>query len=275
VKAADVGIAMGRSGTEVCKEAADIVILNDSFSTVVSAVKWGRGIYENFQRFILFQLTVNFSAVAVTVAYILLGLGAPFNALQLLWINIIMDGPPALTLGLEPVGEGLLTRKPVGRNDHIITKKMAYRIFVNVAFITVLLLTQGITNFMGIEASKERTFIFALFIIFQLFNAFNARELGRQSILKTLTRNKPMLIVMAITFVLQIVIVQSAGAFGTVPLSFSDWLKIFAAGFSVIAFNELYKALVRRMPRRAATRRGHPAKKAGGLSHEVHNPIGG
>ncbi len=94
IKHADIGIAMGISGTEVSQEASDIVLLDDSFSTIVKAVKWGRGIYENLQKFIQFQLTVNLSSVIVVLTSVLLGMGAPFTALQLLWINLIMDGPP-------------------------------------------------------------------------------------------------------------------------------------------------------------------------------------
>jgi Ca2+-transporting ATPase len=97
LKTADVGVAMGIAGTEVSKEAADIVLLDDSFSTIVNAIKWGRGIYENFQRFITFQLTVNVVAFLTVILAELFGFPMPFTALQLLWVNIIMDGPPALT----------------------------------------------------------------------------------------------------------------------------------------------------------------------------------
>ncbi|MCF0247211.1 MAG: HAD-IC family P-type ATPase, partial [Synergistes sp.] len=121
LKSADVGIAMGISGTEVSKEAGDIVLLDDSFATIVKAVEWGRNIYENFKRFISFQLTVNYASVVVVFTSILLGLKAPFTALQLLWINIIMDGPPALTLGLEPNHGDLMKRSPTKRNENIIT----------------------------------------------------------------------------------------------------------------------------------------------------------
>ena len=112
IKNADVGIAMGIAGTEVSKEASDIVMLDDSFATIVKAVHWGRGIYENFQRFIQFQLTVNLSSVVVVLASLFSGLAAPFTALQLLWVNIIMDGPPALTLGMEPIRDNLMDRRP-------------------------------------------------------------------------------------------------------------------------------------------------------------------
>jgi Ca2+-transporting ATPase len=247
VKAADVGIAMGRTGTEVCKEAAGIVVLDDSFSTIVNSIRWGRGIYENFQRFILFQLTVNISAVTVQLICILCGAGSPFNALQLLWINMIMDGPPALVLGLEPIYKGLMERKPVPRGSNIVTKAMAGRIVVNALFIAAVLLCQAFTNFLRVAPQKERTALFTLFIVFQLFNAFNARELGRSSILKSFLRNKAMLIVMAITFAVQIVIVQfGGGAFGVVPLSFVEWLMILALGASIVVFNEVYKVVYRK-----------------------------
>jgi Ca2+-transporting ATPase len=116
LKAADVGVAMGIAGTEVSKEASDIVLLDDSFSTIVNAIKWGRGIYENFQRFIQFQLTVNVVAFVTVILAELFGYKMPFTTLQLLWVNIIMDGPPALTLGLEPPREHLLEKQPIKRN---------------------------------------------------------------------------------------------------------------------------------------------------------------
>lgn len=112
LKHSDVGIAMGICGTEVSKEASDIILLNDSFATIVKAIEWGRGIYQNFQRFIQFQLTVNLSSVLIVLAAVVCGFTAPFSALQLLWVNLIMDGPPALTLGLEPVCKNVLDQSP-------------------------------------------------------------------------------------------------------------------------------------------------------------------
>ena len=129
IKNADVGIAMGIAGTEVTKEASDIVLLDDSFSTIMKAVQWGRAIYENFKRFIQFQLTVNVSSVVVVVCSILAGFETPFTALELLWINIIMDGPPALTLGLEPIRDDILNHPPTRRDENIISRSMISRIF--------------------------------------------------------------------------------------------------------------------------------------------------
>lgn len=246
LKNADVGIAMGISGTEVSKEASDMVLLDDSFSTIVKAIAWGRGIYENFKRFIQFQLTVNVSSVIVVFVSILLGLKAPFTALQLLWINIIMDGPPALTLGLEPIYDDLMSRPPTKRSDHIVSKIMLVRIFLTGTFISVIFLAQYLFNFLGAKEEQMTTVLFTLFALFQLFNAFNCRELYSTSIFKHLLKNRIMILVISITFILQILIIQFAGAFfGTIPLDLIMWLKIFGLTISVIIVSELVKVVWR------------------------------
>lgn len=247
IKNADVGIAMGISGTEVSKEASDIVLLDDSFSTIAGAVRWGRGIYENFQRFILFQLTVNVAAVLLVVLSIIFDFEPPFNPLELLWINLIMDGPPALTLGLEGMHDDLMKRKPTDRNASIVTKKMLLRIITCGTYMAVVLLLQMAFNFMQIPggAGAEKTFIFTTFVMFQLFNAFNARELGEKSIFTSLAKNKLMLIVFAVTMTLQIVITQfGTMVFNTVPLDIISWLKMFGLSFSIVALVELYRLIM-------------------------------
>lgn len=246
LKNADVGIAMGISGTEVSKEASDIVLLDDSFSTIVKAIAWGRGIYENFKRFIQFQLTVNVSSVIVVFTSILLGLKAPFTALQLLWINIIMDGPPALTLGLEPIYDDLMSRTPTKRSDNILSRAMFYRIGLTGLYISVIFLCQYVFNFLGASSEETGTVLFTLFALFQLFNAFNCRELHTTSIFKHLLQNRIMLLVISITFVLQILIIQFAGAFfGTIPLGITMWVKLLLLSFSVIVVSELIKIVLR------------------------------
>ncbi len=247
IKNADIGIAMGITGTEVSKEASDIVLLDDSFSTIVKSVQWGRGIYENFQRFILFQLTVNISAVLLTIIYSLIPGGeAPFNALELLWVNLIMDGPPALSLGLEAGGPELMNRKPIRRNSGIVTKTMLARILTNGLFVTVMLLLQGEFNFLKVPGGMEKSVIFTAFVLFQLFNAVNARELGTRSVFEGLRRNKIMWIVMAVTFGLQVLITQFGSVvFDVAPLDIITWLKVLAFTVSIVAFNEIYKLITR------------------------------
>lgn len=252
LKNADVGIAMGISGTEVSKEAADIVLLNDSFSTIVTTVKWGRGIYENFKRFIQFQLTVNVASVLTVFLCTIFGMfwegfESPFSALDLLWINIIMDGPPALTLGLEPIRDDLMSRKPTGRTESIVSREMLSRIAVNGVFVCLVCLAQMKWNFLGIESAEISTAVFTMFVLFQLFNAFNCRELGDKSIFPHLLKNKLMIGAFVVAFGLQILITQFGGAvFDTVPLEFIDWLKVFGIAVSVIVLDEIVK-LFRRL----------------------------
>ena len=254
IKNADVGVAMGITGTEVSKEASDIVLLDDSFSTIVTAVQWGRGIYENFQRFIQFQLTVNLSSMLIVFICVVLDIGNPFTALQMLWINLIMDGPPAVTLGLEPMRDGLMDRSPTPRNSSIVTKDMLSRIIVNGLYMTLIVVLQTELNFLGIEEGHQATAVFTLFVLFQLFNAFNSRELGNTSIFKNFLKNHIMLAVFAGTFVLQIIITQFGGdVFDTNGLNIIDWLKVFAMAFSIIVVSEVVK-LVRSLFAHGKTR---------------------
>lgn len=242
IKHADVGIAMGIAGTEVTKEASDIVLLDDSFTTIVKAVKWGRGIYENFKRFIQFQLTVNVSSVVVIIVSIVAGFKSPFTALELLWINIIMDGPPALTLGLEPMRDNLFDKKPTKRNENIISKAMFVRIMLNGIFISVICLVQYFTDFLGAGKDGSATVIFTMFVLFQLFNAFNCRELDTTPMYKNILKNKLMLGVFLLVLAIQFVITQfGKPVFGTVGLSMATWGKMILVALSVVILNEIIK----------------------------------
>lgn len=245
IKNADIGLAMGISGTEVSKEASDVVLLDDSFSTIVKAIQWGRGIYENFQRFILFQLTVNLSSVVVVLVSLLAGFPTPFTALQLLWVNLIMDGPPALTLSLEPIRSTLMDNKPTPRNASIVTKEMLARIVFNGLFISAIFMLQTSQNILGGTPEQNRTILFTLFVMFQLMNAFSCRELTHESIFKHFFDNKLMLIAFVATFLLQYVISQYGGyVFGTVPLPTEMWLKIIGLSATVIIASEFFKVLM-------------------------------
>jgi len=246
LKAADVGVAMGIAGTEVAKEASDIVLLDDSFSTIVNAIKWGRGIYENFQRFIQFQLTVNVVAFLTVILAELFGFKMPFTTLQLLWVNIIMDGPPALTLGLEPPREHLLEKQPIKRNASIVTKDMLLKILTNGLFVVTALLLLLETKALGGTDAQQSTIVFTSFVLFQLWNAFNCREFGVASIFPNIYRNKVMVGVVFLTFLIQILVTQYGGnVFKTVPLELSLWIKIIGFTFSVVIFSELLKLIMR------------------------------
>lgn len=246
---ADVGIAMGIAGTEVSKNAADIILTDDSFNTIVEAIKWGRGIYNNFQRYLQFTLTVNIIAFLLTIISQLLDQPLPFTTIHLLWVNIIMDGPPALALGLEPVRQTVMKRKPTSKNASIINRLMINTILINSAFMILVLLAQLKYNFLGADlshvthgASEGQTVIFSLFVSLVLFNALNCREFGLVSIFKNFLKNKIALLILGGTFLIQVVVTQFAGGFfHTVPLSVMMWVKIIAIGSTVVLFNELLK----------------------------------
>lgn len=243
---ADVGIAMGISGTEVSKNAADIILTDDSFSTIVKGIKWGRGIYDNFQRFVQFQLTVNVVAFLIAIISQVLGQEMPFTTIQLLWVNIIMDGPPALALGLEPVRDFVLNRKPVNRNANIISKSMIRTIILNALFITGLLLAQSTFNILNVTPEENETVMFSLFAFLALFNAFNCREFGSDSIIPNFTKNKLALQIISVTGIAQIFFVQIfQDFFNSVSLSFEIWIKIILVAVSIVVVNEIVKLVIR------------------------------
>lgn len=246
IKQADVGIAMGVSGSETTKEAADIVLLDDSFSTVVKAIAFGRNVYKNLQRFILFQLSVNLSALLFITVCAIINVQTPFNTMQLLWVNLIMDGPPALTLGLESSGVKVMREKPVKRSDGIVGGKMLLRIAFNGLFIGVIMLLQYMFNFINVKQSEFNNCIFTLFVLFQLFNAFNCRELGAESLFKNLSRNKVMVLAFSSVLVLHVIMVQLFPfIFGVSPMSLYSWIKVSAVAFSVVVVSEIYKMVYR------------------------------
>lgn len=250
---ADVGIAMGIAGTEVSRNAADIILTDDSFNTIIEAIKWGRGIYNNFQRYLQFTLTVNVIAFLLTIISQIMDHPLPFTTIHLLWVNIIMDGPPALALGLEPIREAVMKRKPISKNANIINRFMLQTILVNSLFMMIVLLCQLEYNFLGADlthvtagANEEQTVIFSLFVSLVIFNALNCREFGLVSIFVNFFKNKVALLILFITFIIQITVTQLAGGFfHAVPLSFMMWVKIIALGSTVVLFNECFKWMLR------------------------------
>jgi len=244
IKQADIGIAMG-SGSQVTKEAGDIVLLDDSFSTIVKAINFGRSIYRNFQRFLTFQLTVNFSAVGLITICSLFGLDNPFTSVQLLWLNLIMDGPPALSLALEGVKKEYMSYPPVRRNIGIVNKKLLTKIAINSLIVGAVVFLQYQRNFLRVEALKIKTSAFCLFTFLHIFNSFNCKELGVNSIFKGIFSNKLMIYSMGLALILQILLTECVGGFMGVPLGFLNWLKILLVASSIIIISEGYKLVIR------------------------------
>ena len=232
IKEADVGVAMGITGTEVTKEACDILLLDDAFATIVRAIRWGRGITDNFKRFILFQLTVNVSAVLVVLVAVILDEPPPFSPLELLWVNIIMDGPPALCLGLERMSDDLLRRKPIRRDAPLVSRGMVMRMAIIGGLIAAVCLLQlkGVVNFLGVDltnAAELGTAVFTLFVFCQLSNALAARRPEGGNPFSGLTGNPALVGALFIAAVLQwVIVVWGGAAFGTVALGVETWVRI-------------------------------------------------
>jgi Ca2+-transporting ATPase len=255
LKKADVGLAMGLSGTEVAKEASKIVLLDDSFSTIVRGVHWGRALYENIQRFIQFQLTINVSALAIVFMGPFLNLKPPFTVLQLLWINVIMDTFAAIALCSEPPRENLMNKPPKRRDESILTHSMIGNILFTAAFFVVVMigLLIGMHHhdwFAGSgPASKEFpeltyrqiAIFFTVYVFFQVWNQLNCRSLTpEESGLYRLYRNPQFLLIASLTVVGQVLIVTLGGeVFSVEPLGVIDWLVIAAATSSVLVFAEI------------------------------------
>jgi Ca2+-transporting ATPase len=235
LKHADVGLAMGIAGTEVAREASDIILLDDSFASITSAVWWGRSLYENIQRFVLFQLTINFCACLLIFIAPLLGYPDPFTIIQILWINIIMDTLAAFALCSEAPHSGLMTKKPVPHDAPIVTRFMAVSILITGIFIIIGGILQISTAFLGGTTPAEiNTVFFAAFIITAVWNGINCRALdGRMP--PFFKGNPTFFVVMVAIVIAQIFIIQYGGTvFDTVPLSLEQWAKIIIASASVL-----------------------------------------
>ena len=182
LRAADVGLSMGLSGTAVARAASSIVILDDNFSSIVKAVKWGRSVFDNIRRFLQFQLTVNIVALSVTLFSAMGGKEPPLNAVMMLWVNMIMDTLGALALGTEPPSERLLQRRPYKRDASLISRVMMRNILFQSMFQVMVLmyLLHGAPTDIGMvaESPQHSTFVFNTFVFCQIFNELNARSIG-------------------------------------------------------------------------------------------------
>jgi len=245
IKHADIGISMG-GGSEITKQASDIVLLDNSFSTIIKAISFGRNIFDNFQRFITFQLNVNLASIAIILTFLVIGLESPFSSMCLLWLNVIMDGPLALSLSLESRPLDLTERRPVKRNSDIISKKMLLKIVVHSFFMCLIVTLQELYNFLGVSAAEKTTVTISLFVFFQLFNAVNCREVRSRSALKGLFDNKLLVIMLVVTYAAHIIIVSFVPQFfGTVKLPFALWVEITLICSSVLWISELIKLIYR------------------------------
>lgn len=234
---AQVGLSMG-TGTSVAKEASDITLLDDSFHSISTAVMWGRSLYKNIQRFIVFQLTINLVALLIVLLGSIIGTELPLTVTQMLWVNLIMDTFAALALASIPPSMDVMNEKPRRHTDFIVSRSMAYNIIgAGLVFLGVLMgMIYHFTYADGGMTLYRLTIFFTFFVMLQVWNLFNARVFGtNDSAFKGLFRSYGTLLVVVLIVAGQFLIVQFGGAvFRTVPLSLSTWLGII--GYSSLVF---------------------------------------
>lgn len=235
LKAADIGCAMGKTGTDVAKNAADMILLDDNFSTIVSAVSEGRGIYENIKKAVHFLLSCNFGEIMTILTAILLGMPSPLLAIQLLWVNLVTDALPALAFAVEPSPKGIMNQNPIKQGNSLFADGLGFRIVLEGIMI-------GLLSLIAYQLGG-RTMAFAVLSLSQLFHAFNIRS--EHSLLRiNLFSNKKMIFSFLIGFILQISVIsipKLAYTFQVSPLTSSKWFLVFALSFSPILIIELQK----------------------------------
>ena len=245
---AQVGLSMG-TGTSVAKEASDITLLDDSFNSIGTAVMWGRSLYKNIQRFIVFQLTINFVALLIVLLGSIVGTELPLTVTQMLWVNLIMDTFAALALASIPPSESVMNDKPRRSTDFIISKAMRQNIFgVGTVFLVVLMaMIYYFTNADGGMTVQRLTVFFTFFVMLQFWNLFNARVFGTtDSAFKGLAKSYGMELIVLAILGGQFIIVQFGGAvFRTEPLDWQTWLIIIGSSSLVLWIGELIRFVKR------------------------------
>ncbi|KAM8756482.1 plasma membrane calcium-transporting ATPase 2-like isoform 4-T5 [Acanthopagrus schlegelii] len=257
LKKADVGFAMGIAGTDVAKEASDIILTDDNFTSIVKAVMWGRNVYDSISKFLQFQLTVNVVAVIVAFTGACITQDSPLKAVQMLWVNLIMDTLASLALATEPPTESLLLRKPYGRDKPLISRTMMKNILGHAVYQLIIIFTLLFAgeNFFDIDSgrnaplhsppSEHYTIVFNVFVMMQLFNEINARKIhGERNVFEGIYRNPIFCSVVLGTFALQIIIVQFGGKpFSCTALTIDQWLWCVFIGVGELLWGQLISAI--------------------------------
>ena len=245
---AQVGLSMG-SGTSVAKEASDITLLDDSFNSIGTAVMWGRSLYRNIQRFLLFQLTINLVALLIVLFGAFFGTELPLTVTQMLWVNLIMDTFAALALASIPPSDSVMKEQPRKPSDFIITNTMGgFILSYGVMFLVLLMGLLYVYNHAEGGMTLHRlTIFFTVFVMLQFWNLFNAKAFGSsESAFAHLGSAYGLLFVATLIFVGQILIVQVGGAvFRTEPLSMTEWLTIVGATSGVLWIGEIGRMIRR------------------------------
>ncbi|KAM4568012.1 calcium-transporting ATPase type 2C member 1 isoform 2-T2 [Fundulus diaphanus] len=249
LKAADIGVAMGQTGTDVCKEAADMILVDDDFQTIMSAIEEGKGIYNNIKNFVRFQLSTSIAALTLISLATLMNFPNPLNAMQILWINIIMDGPPAQSLGVEPVDRDVIRKPPRNVKDSILTRGLLVKVLVSAFIIvcgTLFVFWRELQD--NVITPRDTTMTFTCFVFFDMFNALSSRSQTRMVHEIGLCSNRPFCFAVLASIMGQLLVIYFPplqSVFQTESLSILDLLFLLSLTSSVCVVSEVIKKLER------------------------------
>ncbi|XP_023694777.1 calcium-transporting ATPase type 2C member 1 isoform X1 [Paramormyrops kingsleyae] len=255
LKAADIGVAMGKTGTDVCKEAADMILVDDDFQTIMSAIEEGKGIYNNIKNFVRFQLSTSIAALALISLATLMNFPNPLNAMQILWINIIMDGPPAQSLGVEPVDRDIIRKPPRNVKDSILTRGLIVKILVSALIIvcgTLFVFWRELRD--NVITPRDTTMTFTCFVFFDMFNALSSRSQTRMVHEMGLCSNRTFCYAVLGSIMGQLLVIYFPPlqkVFQTESLSILDLLLLFGLTSSVCVISEVIKKIEKIWSRRS------------------------
>uniref|UniRef100_A0A7N6AYE8 Calcium-transporting ATPase n=1 Tax=Anabas testudineus TaxID=64144 RepID=A0A7N6AYE8_ANATE len=249
LKAADIGVAMGQTGTDVCKEAADMILVDDDFQTIMSAIEEGKGIYNNIKNFVRFQLSTSIAALTLISLATLMNFPNPLNAMQILWINIIMDGPPAQSLGVEPVDGDVIRKPPRNVRDSIITRSLIVKVLVSAFIIvcgTLFVFWRELQD--NVITPRDTTMTFTCFVFFDMFNALSSRSQTRMVHEMGLCSNRTFCFAVLASIMGQLLVIYFPplqNIFQTESLSIFDLLFLVGLTSSVCVVSEIIKKVER------------------------------
>ncbi|KAM3613718.1 uncharacterized protein V6R79_004145 [Siganus canaliculatus] len=249
LKAADIGVAMGQTGTDVCKEAADMILVDDDFQTIMSAIEEGKGIYNNIKNFVRFQLSTSIAALTLISLATLMNFPNPLNAMQILWINIIMDGPPAQSLGVEPVDRDVIRKPPRNVKDSIITRSLIVKVLVSALIIvcgTLFVFWRELQD--NVITPRDTTMTFTCFVFFDMFNALSSRSQTRMVHEMGLCSNRTFCFAVLASIMGQLLVIYFPplqSVFQTESLSVFDLLFLVTLTSSVCVVSEAIKMMER------------------------------
>ncbi len=245
LKKADIGCAMGKGGTDVAKEAADIILTDDNFSTIIEAVRYGRSIYDNIRRAVRFLLSCNIGEIITVFAALVMSLPSPLSAIQLLWVNLVTDSLPAVALGMEKTHDSVMERKPMPKDQSLFGEGLGIKIIAEGVLVGCMSLTAFLLGLKTGDVMTASTMCFGVLSFSQLFHTFNMRS-EKPFFKRRIPKNIPLFLSILLCIAMQaaiMVIPKAAELFGVVPLDTYQWLTVALLSFAPIPVCEIFKII--------------------------------